>query len=455
MNGFNRKAYRYLVDWKKRTGRKPLIIRGARQVGKTFLVKQFAGANYRNFIYINLDDISTQSLFKTVDSIKNFADIVRLNFDQSIYEPDTLIFIDEVQNAPNLIKLFRAFYEQNPEIHIISAGSLLEVQMKRSGFEFPVGRVEYLYIYPLSFLEFLTAGGDRSLYELIMNVSISDKLDLSVHKLLTDKFFEYLKVGGMPEAVASYLNKPDLSDIERIYSSLLTSYAEDTYKYSSNSETEYTQFVLNNSPLSAGGLVTYANYMNSNYGSRSVRNAFVLLEKAMVLRQIESTSSVVVPLAAKPKRPHKLLFLDFGFTNLKANLMNDILSRKDLGSMYKGQFSEQVVGQNLILEGDYRQQELYYWSRKKPFGSAEVDFVFNKGSRIVAVEVKTGISAKLRSLSSFAGLVDYPVLFRVYGGELKLDEMESGGKKYKFLSIPFYLVNRIFDFVDQDAMRKS
>src|SRR3989338_5109453 len=165
MSGFKRLAEQYLLEWKTRTNRKPLIIRGARQVGKTFLVKQFASSHYKNLIYINLDDISTQSLFRNIYSIENFADIVRLNFNNDIYQKDTLIFLDEIQNAPVLIKLLRAFYEKRPEIHIISAGSLLEVQIAKAGFEFPVGRVEYLYLYPLNFLEFLLAKGDGELYD--------------------------------------------------------------------------------------------------------------------------------------------------------------------------------------------------------------------------------------------------------------------------------------------------
>jgi len=447
MSGFKRLAEQYLLEWKTRTNRKPLIIRGARQVGKTFLVKQFASSKYKNLIYVNLDDISTQSLFKNIYSIENFADVVRLNFNNDIYQEGTLIFLDEIQNAPVLIKLLRAFYEERPEIHIISAGSLLEVQIAKAGFEFPVGRVEYLYLYPLNFLEFLLAKGDGELYNFILNVKQGDSIDPSIHEILTNKFFEYTKVGGMPEAIANYIVNPDLSNIERVYASLLTSYSEDVYKYTNDSEAEYTQFVLNNSPVSAGGLITYSNYMNSGFGSRQISSAFSVLEKAMVLKEVKATSSTTIPLLSKPKRPRKLLFLDFGFISYKANLLNEIVSKNDLSSIYKGQFAEQIVGQNLIARSYYKEVELNYWAREKPSGSAELDFIIVLGDKIVGIEVKSGEGSKLKSLLSFAKLVNNPILVRVYSGELSYDDFWVEDRKCKLHSIPFYLIDRIYDLV--------
>lgn len=440
---FDRNIINHLKKWKDKQNKKPLILRGARQVGKTSVVKLFAEQEFEEFLNINLEKAEEFELFKNVESLEEFLKIARIALRKKIIPGKTLIFIDEIQNAPNLIELLRFFYEDSPDLHVIAAGSLLEVKIEKQGLTMPVGRVEYAYLFPLTFFEFLKAIEENELLDFLKNISLDTKITSGIHQQALKLFNEYAKIGGMPEIVSLYIKKSSQEELDSVYSSLLTAYLEDVYKYSGKADIKYISHVLEQAPYFAGERVVYEKFGGSVFKSREMGEAFGVLEKAMLLTQIISTKSDKIPLIGQKKRSKKLLFLDVGLVNYRNNIQSEFLRIKDLSDVYRGKIAEQIVGQNILARNIIDAQSLYYWAREKPKGSAEVDFCFLKDGEILGIEVKSGNSSKLKSLFSFGSLVEKNKLIRIFSGELSNEKIIYAKKEYKLLSLPFYLVNRI------------
>lgn len=443
---FNRDILDYLAKWRLKKGRKPLVLRGARQVGKTYAVVFFAEKHFENFVYINLEKTEHYELFKETNSIAEFEKITDVVFKKKIIPGKTLVFIDEIQNTPNLIALLRFFFEERPDVHVIAAGSLLEVKMKKGGLSLPVGRVEYAYVYPLTFFEFLGAIGENNLLSFLKKVTKEESIPVAIHQRALKLFYDYTLVGGMPEIVSLYIKNSSQEEMNSVYSSLLTAYGEDIYKYSSSAEVKYLRHVLEQAPYFSGERITYEKFGGSGYRSREMSEAFDVLQKTMIVRQVNATKSIRMPLVGQKKRAKKLLYLDSGFVNFKNNIQSEYIKLSDLNDLYRGKIAEQIVGQNIIAGGLHSEQDLYYWAKEKPNASAEVDFCVVYQGKIIGIEVKSGHSQKLRSLLSFAQSVEASRLIRVYSGQMKNDVIANAGKQYRLISLPFYLVNRIFDF---------
>jgi uncharacterized protein len=443
---FKRDILELLNNWKNKKNRKPLVLRGARQVGKTSAVSIFAGENFSEFVNINLEKSENYELFKKVKTLSDFEKTVNLALKKKITEGQTLIFIDEIQNAPNLIELLRFFYEERPNLHIIAAGSLLEAFIEKEGFSMPVGRVEYAYMHPLTFFEFLGAIGEDEFLGHLKVVSRKDKIAPGLHEYGLRLFKEYALIGGMPEAVELHRSGESWENLNSFYSSLLTAYAEDIFKYAGRADVDYVRHVLERSPLFAGERITYEKFGDSGFRSREMSKAFRLLEKAMLLTQVQATESISAPLLAKTKRAKKLIFLDAGLVNYKNNIQAEFLKTSDLSDIYRGRLAEQIVGQNL-LAGLSPDRPIHYWARERPTGSAEVDFCFFDRGKILGIEVKSGHSARLKSLFSLADSAKNVRLVRIYGGELKMEKIRYNEKSYSVLSLPFYLSNRVREIV--------
>jgi len=201
----NRKISKHLLSWKNAKNRKPLVIKGARQVGKTSVVLNFAKKEFNNTIYINLEKSEHLKYFQNPISLEEFKKIIKINFQQNIIPGKTLIFLDEIQNCPSLIKLLRFFKEEWPKIHVIATGSLLEVMLKKQGLSISVGRVEYIYLYPLDFFEYLDAKKEKELLKFLKNIQLGEKIPLAIHQRTMNIFHEYTMIGGMPEIVKLFL----------------------------------------------------------------------------------------------------------------------------------------------------------------------------------------------------------------------------------------------------------
>jgi len=344
-----------------------------------------------------------------------------------------------------LIKLLRFFYEERPSLHIIGAGSLLQAKIEREGLSLPVGRVEYAYLYPLDFFEYLEAKEETELLNFLRDVSAGGHIPQGIHEVALKLFYEYTMVGGMPEIVKVFLEKKEIKELKNIYSSLFTSYSEDVYKYSSLAGSKYLTYVIEKSPLFAGTNITYEKFGGSDFRSREMANTFDILEKVMLLYQVQATKSIEFPLVAQRKRPKKLLFLDVGLVNYQMGIQEDFLNLKDLNDFYRGRIAEQVIGQNILAQFVDSPPKVFYWAREKPKGCAEVDFCLNKRGKILGIEVKSGKSKRLKSLFSFGSLIKSNQLFRIYSGEFKKEKIKINNKSFNLISFPFYLGPRILD----------
>ena len=443
---FNRKILNDLKKWKRSIDRKPLIIRGARQVGKTSAVLMFAKQNYSNVIYINLEKAEHARLFRAQISLDEFLNIIQIKFKTEITK-NTLIFIDEIQNNPSLISLLRFFYEERKDISVIAAGSLLEVKIQKEGLEMPVGRVQYMYMYPLDFFEFLEAIGDINLIKFLKTIDINSKIPTSIHIEALSKFKQYVLIGGMPEVVAKYIKVKNYYELQTIYSSLFTSYMEDVYKYSSHAEAKYLSFIIDNAPLFAGTTITYNKFAGSNYSSREISRAFETLNKTMLVNSVKGTISCKLPLIPKNKKPSKLIFLDTGLVNARLGMIEQFLNTDKIDNFYQGRIAEQVVGQHLLSFDLNQPLNIYYWSREKPLGSAEVDFSFVYKGKIIGIEVKSGSSGKLRSLVQFSKLVNPSVIIKISSQPFGQEKISIANEQYPLLSVPFYLLPRLLSLL--------
>jgi predicted AAA+ superfamily ATPase len=431
---FYRNIIDYLKEWKDKPGRKPLILRGARQVGKTSAVLFFGEKEFKNTIHINLEKPEHKRLFSEEISLKDFETILNFSLEQKIIPGQTLLFIDEIQETPHLVKLLRFFYEENPNLHVIAAGSLFEVKLKQKGFAIPVGRVEFAYLYPLDFFEYLKATGQSKLLEYLKGINLKrDAIPEALHNQALQAFYIYALIGGMPEAVAKYQQTQDLQTVNSIYSNLFISFIDDIYKYATTAETKYLNFILDQAPLFSGLSITYNKFAGSNYRSREMSQAFDTLQSAMLLYQTQGTKSYKLPLVSKRKKAPKLIFLDVGLVNYRMGIQPEYSQMKNLDGFYRGRIAEQIVGQQLISSFVNQPARFNFWYKNNS-SSAEVDFCLAFKGKIVAIEVKSGSIGRLKSAQQFTKTVKNSKVIRVYSGKLQ--------KQKELISLPFYLLPR-------------
>ena len=308
---FNRRITEQLQNWKISKLRKPLILRGARQVGKTTLVMQFA-QSYPNSIVLNLEKKSDISYFKEFDDVKIIIEALFLSNDISINKiGETLLFIDEIQESPKAIQLLRYFFEEFPELHVIAAGSLLEFAMHKVK-SFPVGRVQYLYMHPLNFSEYIEATGHKQAFEHLNIVPVKQVAHLTLLKL----FNKYAIIGGMPEVVKTYIKDKTVTELSKVYESIWKTYQEDVEKYAGNeTERKVIKHIISTAHLYLDKRVKFQNFGNSNYRSREVGEALRNLDDAKIIRLIYPTTSLEFPIIPDIKKSPRLQFLDTGLLN--------------------------------------------------------------------------------------------------------------------------------------------
>lgn len=434
---FKRSIEINLKEWKTSISRKPLILRGARQVGKTSVIRKFASENFDSFLEINLEKTDENIFFKNVTNVDDFIRRAEVIAKKDVIEGKTLLFIDEIQESTEAMKLLRFFAEEKPNLHLVVAGSLLEAKMSGE-WNVPVGRVEYMYLYPMTFFEYLDAIGEENLKN---NPDIGQEL---IKKHLNN----YLLVGGMPEAILNFVESNSFTKVQEIHERLATSYKEDIGKYATTSDRKYLELVMDFGPKIAGGVYKYENFGDSEYRGREIREATSLLQKVMLLREVLSINSINLPFIHKIKRAKKMIWLDIGIANSANGINLDILKGE-----YKGRIMEQLVGQTLIANGLRKGIDLVYWSRNKDEGSAEVDFCFQHSDKIVGLEVKSGNSKNLKSLFSMIDLGGEKVIpVRVSWDGLGIENYKYNGKNYRILSVPFYLLERIDEYLSSFKM---
>lgn len=439
----NRHIENQLNQWKESTRRKPLILRGARQVGKTFTIKEFS-RHFTHFISLNLERPRERKLFENVNTGPELFERILLHRGITVDEKDTLLFIDEIQNSFEAIQSLRYLYEDLDHLRVIAAGSLLEVFSKKEGFSFPVGRVRNLYMYPVNYREYLEYK-NPPLAQKLLDISLTGGTEH--HEFLLEQFYEYAFIGGMPEALAVYLETGSYSQVREVYDSILMGYIEDVEKYSSQAKSKYLSHAIEHAPLFAGERITYEKFGESAFKSREMKEAFDTLERALILYRVLPSTSLRIPVLEKMRKAPKLFFLDVGLVNFRIGFKEFFSSEQPLNNIYRGRISEQLTAQELVSQ-KYQSPGIHFWIKDK--GEAEVDFLYPAGNRLIPIEVKSGAFGKLKSLFQFMEMSDHPYAVRVYGGENKVDRLKlPSGKEFYLHSIPFYLLCRLDEAIEQ------
>lgn len=433
---FVRKAIADLRQWAAEEHRKPLVLRGARQVGKSTLVSTF-GQEFDVYISLNLERKEHLRLFDY-----DIDDVVRQIFLLSQRPIDktkrTLLFIDEIQNSPNAVALLRYFYEDYPWIHVIAAGSLL-LTLTNQHISFPVGRVQYMRLNPCSFSDFLDATGNELLQHEVENLAIHT----SLHEMTIRLFSEFALVGGMPEPMARYAENRDIVALRGVYDSLLRSYSEDVEKYA-KTETmkQVIRLLLRSGWTYTTEQITLGNFAESNYKAREVGEALRTLERTYLLELTYPITSFALPIVQETRRKPKLFWHDMGIVNYAANIQQEVMFSDNIMDTWRGKLAEQIVAQELLSGHTYADAHRDFWVRGVIGSSAELDFVYIYQGKVIPVEVKAGHNAHLKSLQQFMEMAPHSTAVRVWAQPLQVDEVHTpAGKSFRLISVPFYYVH--------------
>ncbi len=430
-----------LLAWKSSSTRKPLILRGARQVGKTYIVREL-GRRFKHFVEINFEALpSAKAIFAKELEPEQLIRDLSLLVEQPIIPGETLLFLDEIQETPAAINALRYFYEKLPNLHVISAGSLLEFALEQVGI--PVGRVEFLYMYPMSFIEFVATCSTPSLLKQLTQQPFEPFSPIIHEKMLTLLGY-YIAVGGMPEAIQHWKDTQDLTIVQNTHRQLAEAFIDDFEKYAKKTELKYIALLFKRIPQLLGERFVYTN-ISDTYRKRELEPCFDLLEKAGVAHRIYASSGQGLPLGAEAAlNIFKPLFLDIALaqTILGISLKEWILNA-DQALINKGNIIEAMIGQELLALSDPRgKQQLYYWQRMERSSNAEVDYLVQAHQSIIPVEVKSGKTGHLKSMHQF--LEKYPQT--PYGIRLSSDIYHQYDK---IITYPLYALSVAFEEMRQ------
>lgn len=390
-----------LLEWKQKAiNRKPLLLRGARQVGKTHVARSL-GKTFTNFIEINFEKIrATHTIFEyDLDPIRIIKEISELT-QKPITPGNTLLFFDEIQVVPQAITALRYFYEVMPDLHIIAAGSLVDFALAQVGM--PVGRISTLYMYPMSFMEFLVATDNSSWAQKILTHDYTKPLNKTLHEKLLRLLGTYLAIGGMPEAVNTW-NQTSLSHaVKEVHTELLFTYKQDFEKYSKKHQLTYLNLLFSNALEQLGNKFMFSKV--NGYQKRELYPAMELLEKAGLFYPIFRSAGQGVPIGAQASIDHfKIIFFDVGLSQALLNLditswMLDVMP----SFINKGQVVEAFVGQEILAYSEpTKKEQLYYWHRESRGSDAEVDYLLQMQEHVIPIEVKAGASKRIVSMHLF------------------------------------------------------
>ncbi len=441
---FRRVIMERLIEWKNKENNKPLILRGARQVGKSTLAEEL-GSHYKVFIRLNLERRRDAVLFEDTDDIQFLIDKIALSQNKEYIPKKTLLFIDEIQELPKCIALLRYFYEDLPDLDVIAAGSLLEFAIGDVP-SFPVGRVEQLSVYPMSFAEWLEALREDQALKYFQQTPTPS----FAHDRLLELFNTYMIVGGMPEVVSTYVSSGKMiSSLQPIYSSIWDTYVRDIEKYgSNNSERAILRHIIAVAP-SVRDRITFAGFGKSNYRSREVGEAFRKLDKAGILRLIYPTSSTQLPIQLNYRRKPRVQFLDIGLMNYVAGIQGEMIGVTDLNSLYKGYLTQHAITQELICTQPRIDYLPPFWTRESANANAEVDLLITHKSMVYPVEVKSGAKGRLRSLHEFIKVSDQKVGLRLLANEYSVVSGITADKvEYQLINIPYYDGSKLSGYIE-------
>ncbi len=441
--------YRKIIDefdqWLNNPERKPLVLRGARQVGKTTVVHEWS-RRFKQYIHLNLELPEDRALFQEFKNMSILMQQIFFSRNKSLaLKEDTLIFIDEIQELPVAMGLLRYFYELEPTVKVIAAGSMME-SVFNNDIHFPVGRVEYKVLRPASFPEFLGALGEEQALEQLENMPCPN----FAHERLLQLYREYAITGGMPEVVNKYARNRDLKTLRPVYDSLIASYLEDVEKYAPNDvRVLHLRHAIRASLQLAGQRIQFAGFGQSAYRSREMGEALRALEKVWLVQLIYPTSSATLPLIPDLRKSPRLQILDTGLLNYFVGLQKEMLLTQELSSVHRGIIMEHLSGQELLAHRYEAMSSLSFWSRDKNSSSAEVDFVELFDGMVIPIENKSGKIGTLRSLHQFMEIAPHRFAVRLYAGRLEITEARTPtGRSFRLLNLPYYLGTQLRNYLD-------
>ncbi len=431
-----RDIYRQLLSWKNHENRKPLILKGARQVGKTYLLKKFAQQEYNNYLYLNFEeDPELAEFFKASLKPSNILEKISIYFDQEIMPKNTLLIFDEIQECPEALNSLKYFQEDGKEHPIVAAGSLLGVKLAHTK-GFPVGKVNFLDLFPLSFFEFLTAIEKHALRKYLAELKVCEPLPEPFHNELLDLLKKYFFIGGMPEVVAAYAKNKNLFDIRTIQKEILKAYDLDFAKHAPKDEIMKITRVWESIPnqLAKENKKFVFSAIKQGARGREYESAIQWLTEAGIILKSYNISAPKLPLSGYVDRNvFKVFHLDVGLLSAMSKIPEkSILDKNSLFDEFYGAFTENFIAQELTNA----QYPLYYWTSE---GKAEIDFLIEKDLDIFPIEVKAGTSKRKKSLLVYAEKYNPKHLLRCSSMNLK--------KNGKICNIPLYLIGCFANFV--------
>ncbi len=444
-----------LDQWVQDPNRKPAILRGARQVGKTWLVRDLANRYGLRLIELNFERFPNfADLFAENDPTVIIQNI-EADLATTIDPESTLLFLDEIQAAPELFSKLRWFREEMPQLPVIAAGSLLEFALKKHQYILPVGRITYFYLEPLSFLEFVLALGNTALYQKLDAFHLEKGLPQRLHEKCLALYHDYCLVGGMPEVVQAWVNQTELKRVIKLQQDLLATYRDDFHKYGGEMDARLLSAVTQSVAAQIGNKFVYQR-VEPSLKIAVIKKIFILLSQARVCQKIFHTTGNGLPLGAESNSKFfKALLIDIGLTSVQLGLA--AISRRELKDLVftnKGGLAEQFVGQQLrSAQSPLLDPHLFYWQRTGG-RLGEIDYIIQHQSRVVPVEVKSGSAGRMKSLHQFMVDKDLDLAVRCNLSSPSIDEIQvkttlGQPVAYRLLTIPIYMAECLSLLIDQ------
>lgn len=434
-----------LLRWRKSKNRLPLVLRGARQVGKTTLINEF-GKFYDQYLYFNLEKKDDLQLFIPHEDLSKLIQRLFLSRGgQNKPDSRTLIFIDEVQEKAEVLEMLRYFKEEHSHLDIIVTGSLLEFGLSKVH-KIPVGRVEFMELHPLNFKEYLKGTGRSDLVDILQKVPIENEL----LPIFYNHFHEYAFIGGMPGLTSVYIAEKDITRVRNLYSGIVESYKDDVEKYAeNNTQKRVIRHIMDTSAFEIDNRIKLNHFGASNFRTREVKEAIDALTKARLLELIYPSTQTSPPLVPDFKKSPRLHYLDIGLVNYQLGLHQELLSISDLHHSSRGKLVQQLVNQEIKSQMYLPGHKRAFWVREERGTSSEVDIIHQFRNLLIPIEVKSGASGKLRSLHEFIDKCPHHFAVRMYSGEMKIDDIKTRlGKSYRLLNLPYFLSGEIERYLE-------
>lgn len=421
-----------LQSWLRRRDRRPLLLRGARQVGKTWLARALAREQGLELVEVNFElRPDVKEAFRSLQPAEILKNLAFLGF--PVPKPGTsLLFLDEIQECPAAIAAMRYFYEMMPDLAVLASGSLLEFAMDSGEFSLPVGRVDTLWVHPMGFAEFLRAKGHEALAGALGSQDPAEPLPEVAHRKSMEELRGYFFCGGMPAAVKAMAEDGDVEACRRVHLSILQTYRQDFAKYAPRIRADIAERLFLRAPGLVGGRLKFT-AIDPDHRASEVRPAVEAVEKAGVIRRVFHSAGQSLPLATDSNpRIAKLVMLDVGLMHAALRIDAELIQEPDLLAVHRGAVAEQFAAQELIACGPAdREPDLYFWARESLNSQAEVDYLIASGSRVLPIEIKAGSSGSLKSLALFLDSHrQSPLGIRLYSGPHRRDA--------RILHLPLY-----------------